>query len=119
MSLSIIVLAAGKGSRMLSSRPKVLHEVGNYPMLFHVLDTATSLKNSNVNLVISKSLLAFRQEIKKRYPNIVFSLQEKQNGTADAVKCALKTNQSKHIIGKKIILRYYNVRQHTPVRIVN
>ena len=79
MSLSIIVLAAGKGSRMLSSRPKVLHEVGNYPMLFHVLDTATSLKNSNVNLVISKSLLAFRQEIKKRYPNIVFSLQEKQN----------------------------------------
>ncbi len=94
MSLSIIVLAAGKGSRMLSSRPKVLHEVGNYPMLFHVLDTATSLKNSNINLVISRSLLAFREEIKKKYPNIVFTLQEKQNGTADAVKCALRENQS-------------------------
>ena len=103
MSLSIIVLAAGKGSRMVSSRPKVLHEVGNYPMLFHVLDTATSLKNSNVNLVISKSLLAFKQEIKKRYPNIVFSLQEKQNGTADAVKCALKKNQ---IYSKKTIILY-------------
>ena len=44
MSLSIIVLAAGKGSRMLSSKPKVLHEVGNYPMLYHVLDACNSLK---------------------------------------------------------------------------
>ena len=39
MSLSIIVLAVGKGSRMASSKPKVLHEVGNYPMLFHILET--------------------------------------------------------------------------------
>ena len=44
MSLSIIVLAAGKGSRMHSSKPKVMHEVGNYPMLFHVLDVCNSLK---------------------------------------------------------------------------
>ena len=57
MSLSIIVLAAGKGSRMHSSKPKVLHEVGNYPMLFHVLDVCNSLKkNKNINLVISKTL---------------------------------------------------------------
>ena len=60
MSLSIIVLAAGKGSRMVSSTPKVFHNVGNYPMLFHVLDTASSLKNNLINLVISHSLFEFK-----------------------------------------------------------
>ena len=44
MSLSIIVLAAGKGSRMQTSKPKVFHEVGNYPMLFHILDTSSKFK---------------------------------------------------------------------------
>ena len=95
MSLSIIVLAAGKGSRMHSSKPKVMHEVGNYPMLFHVLDVCNSLKkNKNINLVISKTLLDFTDEIKKKYSNITFSLQEKQNGTADAVKVAIAKNKN-------------------------
>ena len=53
MSLSIIVLAAGKGSRMLSAKPKVLHEVGNYPMLFHILDSINSFKDAKVKIVIS------------------------------------------------------------------
>ena len=56
MSLSIIVLAAGKGSRMVSRTLKVFHEVGNYPILFHVLDTSFTFKKSITNLVISKSL---------------------------------------------------------------
>ena len=60
MSLSIIVLAAGKGSRMLSSKPKVLHEVGNYPMLYHVLDACNSLKKININLVISNIIKFYR-----------------------------------------------------------
>ncbi len=93
MSLSIIVLAAGKGSRMLSSKPKVFHEVGNYPMLFHVLDTAKSLKYNKINLVTSKSLSKYNALIKKKYNNITFSLQLKQLGTADAVKTALPKNK--------------------------
>jgi len=93
MSLSIIVLAAGKGSRMLSTHPKVLHEVGNYPMLFHVLDIAASFKKSDVNLVISKELIRFKELIKKKYRNIIFSIQDKQRGTADAVSSALKNKE--------------------------
>ncbi len=88
MSLSIIVLAAGKGSRMLSSKPKVLHEVGNYPILFHILDTVSSIKNNSINMVISKSLSEYKDLIISKYNKITFSIQNKQNGTADAVKCS-------------------------------
>ncbi len=90
MSLSIIILAAGKGSRMLSTKPKVFQDVGNFPMLFHVLNTANSLKNNSINLVISKSLSDYKVLIKEKYNNLTFSIQDRQQGTADAVKSALK-----------------------------
>ena len=56
--------------------PKVLHEVGNYPMLFHVLDTANLLK-SKICLVISNSLLKFK-ELLKKYKNLDFLVQNQQ-----------------------------------------
>ena len=89
MSLSIIVLAAGKGSRMQSSKPKVLHEVGNYPMLFHILDSISSFKDAKVKIVISNSLSQYKSEIKCKYKKITFSTQTKQKGTADAVSSSL------------------------------
>ena len=89
MSLSIIVLAAGKGSRMLSAKPKVLHEVGNYPMLFHILDSINSFKDAKVKVVISSSFSQYKSEIKSKYRKITFSTQIKQNGTADAVNSSL------------------------------
>ena len=62
-------------------------------------------KKNKYNLVISKTLLSFTDEIKKKYSNISFSMQEKQNGTADAVKVAISKNKnfSDHTI---IIWRY-------------
>ena len=42
MSLSVVVLAAGKGTRMRSSLPKVLHPVAHKPMVGHVIDAARS-----------------------------------------------------------------------------
>ena len=95
MSLLIIVLAAGKGSRMVSTKPKVLHEVGNYPMLFHILDTASSLKDSLINIVISKSFLDYKKIVNSKYKKVTFSIQNKQNGTADAVKSALSSIKGK------------------------
>ncbi len=92
MSLSIIVLAAGKGSRMLSAKPKVLHEVGNYPMLFHILDSINSFKDAKVKVVISSSFTKYKSEIKSKYRKITFSTQIKQNGTADAVNSSLDEN---------------------------
>ncbi|MFT5707006.1 MAG: bifunctional UDP-N-acetylglucosamine pyrophosphorylase/glucosamine-1-phosphate N-acetyltransferase, partial [Oceanospirillaceae bacterium] len=43
MSTDVIILAAGKGSRMRSSLPKVLHKIGGKPMVQHVIDQANTL----------------------------------------------------------------------------
>ena len=52
MELQIIVLAAGKGSRMKSAKPKVLHELAGRPMLEHVLNTANKLGPSAIHVVV-------------------------------------------------------------------
>ena len=90
MSLSIIVLAAGKGSRMKSPTPKVFHEVGNKPMINHVLDIAFDLKPKIISTVISENLSEHKKSINNKYPSVKFVVQKKRNGTADAVKIALK-----------------------------
>ena len=66
MTLSIIVLAAGKGSRMNSSLPKVFHEVGNYPMINHVLDTVSSLNPKILLTVISDELNDYKKKNKPK-----------------------------------------------------
>lgn len=90
MTLSIIVLAAGKGSRMNSSLPKVFHEVGNYPMINHVLDTVQSLKPQDFTVVISDDLGEFKKKLSEKYKQMKFAIQKNRNGTADAVKVAMK-----------------------------
>ena len=55
MILSVIILAAGQGTRMNSDIPKVIHEVGNYPMICHVLDISQKLKAKCTTVVISKN----------------------------------------------------------------
>ncbi len=51
MSLSVVILAAGKGTRMRSSLPKVLHSVADKPMVGHVIDSARQLGASNIYVV--------------------------------------------------------------------
>ncbi len=92
MSFSIIILAAGKGTRMNSKIPKVFHKIGNLPMIFHVLNTSKQMKPKNVCMVVSSELGKYVNEIKNKYNNIKFILQAKQLGTADAVRSALHNN---------------------------
>ena len=61
MKLSIIILAAGQGTRMNSARPKVLHPLGGRPLLAHVLDTARTLHAMDIHVVIGHGAGQVRQ----------------------------------------------------------
>ncbi len=75
---------------MKSLKPKVLHEVANYPILFHVLSSIKKLNPKTVNLVISEELKKYQDEISFLFPEIKYSIQQEQKGTADAVKAVKK-----------------------------
>ena len=85
-NVEVIILAAGKSTRMKSDTPKVLHPVCGRPMIGYCLDLVKSLKvNRSVAVLGYKS-----EEVKKELgPDIKVAIQKKLLGTADAVKSAL------------------------------
>jgi len=89
--LAVVVLAAGKGTRMKSSLPKVMHQLSYRSMLYLVLDQVSKLSPKQVILVCSQHLLAYQQQILAEFSHLplVFVLQEQQLGTAHAVSSAL------------------------------
>ncbi|MEK6733647.1 MAG: bifunctional UDP-N-acetylglucosamine diphosphorylase/glucosamine-1-phosphate N-acetyltransferase GlmU [Pseudomonadota bacterium] len=98
---SIIILAAGKSSRMHSTTSKVMHLISGKPALSYILDTVTSIKADQVLLVTSPFMEDIREYVSNSYANIKHIIQEKSLGTGDAVKTALKELNKK---GKTIIL---------------
>lgn len=84
--IAIIILAAGKSTRMKSDMPKVLHKLCARPMLGYVLDLVAGLKPRQVVAV-----LGFKQElVRKIIPKgVKIAIQRKLIGTADAVKSGL------------------------------
>lgn len=87
--LSIVVLAAGKGKRMRSRRPKVLHEVAHRPLLHHVLATAAELGAPETIVVVGPEMGDVAEAAKAFTPGTRIALQERQIGTGDAVRAAL------------------------------
>lgn len=89
--LHIVILAAGKGSRMRSDLPKVLHEVAGKPLLGHVIDSALELSPTQIHIVVGhcKDLVidAFSDHVENAKFNWVE--QTKQLGTGHAVSQAL------------------------------
>ncbi|ULJ62711.1 bifunctional UDP-N-acetylglucosamine diphosphorylase/glucosamine-1-phosphate N-acetyltransferase GlmU [Wielerella bovis] len=86
-NLHIIILAAGKGTRMYSKMPKVLHQIGGKSMLEHVMDTAAQLNPQSVNVVIGHG----KEQVLARlaHKNVNWVEQTEQLGTGHAVKSAL------------------------------
>lgn len=84
--IAVIILAAGKSTRMKSEMPKVLHPLCGRPMLGYVLDLVAGLKPKQVVAV-----LGYKQElVRKIIPKgIKIAIQKKLVGTADAVKVGL------------------------------
>ena len=84
--LCVIILAAGKGTRMKSSRAKVLHEVFYRPMLHHVLDSVAPLKPDSTIVIVGHQKEAVTA-ILDTY-EVTCCEQREQNGTGHAVLCA-------------------------------
>jgi bifunctional UDP-N-acetylglucosamine pyrophosphorylase/glucosamine-1-phosphate N-acetyltransferase len=96
MAFDVIILAAGKGERMNSKIPKVLHRVLGRPMIDYVVRRALSLEPDRVIVVVGEK----KEEVMSclsTYP-VLFAFQEEQRGTAHAVLCAEGLVGSDHLL---------------------
>ncbi len=84
----IVILAAGKGTRMKSAMPKVLHNVAGRSMLGHVLALAESVEGAAIAVVVGPGQDEVRTEVARLAPAAQVFVQENQSGTADAVLAA-------------------------------
>ncbi|WAH58837.1 bifunctional UDP-N-acetylglucosamine diphosphorylase/glucosamine-1-phosphate N-acetyltransferase GlmU [Pseudomonas silvicola] len=87
MSLDIVILAAGQGTRMRSAIPKVLHPVAGNSMLGHVIHSARQLAPEGIHVVIGHGADLVRERLAA--PDLNFVLQDQQLGTGHAVAQAL------------------------------
>ena len=105
-TFSFMILAAGKGTRMKSNKPKVLHEVAGKPIISHIIDKILSIRNNisidRISVVLGKESREIKFYIENNYKDIDIIIQNNQLGTADAVLAAEST--FKNYKGKLIIL---------------
>jgi bifunctional UDP-N-acetylglucosamine pyrophosphorylase/glucosamine-1-phosphate N-acetyltransferase len=87
--LAVVVLAAGAGTRMKSSKPKVMHEIAGLPLLGHALATASSLGAAHVVPVIRHQRDLIANYIQTYFPHALIADQDEIPGTGRAVECAL------------------------------
>jgi bifunctional UDP-N-acetylglucosamine pyrophosphorylase/glucosamine-1-phosphate N-acetyltransferase len=87
MDLSVVILAAGQGTRMRSSLPKVLHRIASKPLVQHVIDTGRSLGSQSIHLVYGHGGDLVKETIKGDDLNWV--MQTEQLGTGHAVQQAM------------------------------
>lgn len=100
MTVEVIVLAAGQGTRMRSKLPKVLHCVAGKPMLQHVIDTASKLSAEAIHVVVGHGAEQVKEQLANKAINWV--IQQQQLGTGHAVAQAMP-----HIRDTSIVLVAY------------
>ena len=96
MSLDIVILAAGQGTRMRSALPKVLHPVAGKSMLGHVIDTARQLHPGGIHVVIGHGAETVRERLAA--DDLNFVVQERQLGTGHAVAQALPGLRAERVL---------------------
>lgn len=88
--LTVIVLAAGGGTRMRSKTMKVLHPIAGRSMIGHVLAAAQEMEPDRVVAVVGHQREQVSVHIRELYPDIVLAVQEEQLGTGHAVRVAME-----------------------------
>ncbi|WP_417792486.1 bifunctional UDP-N-acetylglucosamine diphosphorylase/glucosamine-1-phosphate N-acetyltransferase GlmU [Stutzerimonas xanthomarina] len=96
MSLDVVILAAGQGTRMRSALPKVLHPVAGQSMLGHVIDTARGLKPKAIHVVIGHGAELVRERLAS--DDLNFVVQAEQLGTGHAVAQALPALTAERVL---------------------
>ncbi|MEM6489146.1 MAG: bifunctional UDP-N-acetylglucosamine diphosphorylase/glucosamine-1-phosphate N-acetyltransferase GlmU [Pseudomonadota bacterium] len=86
--LAVVVLAAGRGTRMRSALPKVLHPVGGLAMVGHVLAAARRLAPARLVVVVGAGGVAVAEAVQSLAPGTVVAEQAEPRGTGHAVQCA-------------------------------
>lgn len=92
MSLSIVILAAGKGTRMKSATTKVMHKLAGRPLVEHVIDTAQLLTPQNMAIVCGNGAEQVLPLLDKK--NVPSIMQHEQHGTGHAVMQAVPVFES-------------------------
>jgi bifunctional UDP-N-acetylglucosamine pyrophosphorylase / glucosamine-1-phosphate N-acetyltransferase len=88
--LAVVVLAAGEGTRMKSSVPKVLHEIAGLPMIGHVLATAHSMSANHVIVVLRHDREKIESYVSQHFPASEIAVQDEVPGTGRAAEIALE-----------------------------
>ena len=90
-NLAVIILAAGKGTRMKSDKPKVLHKIGSKSIIERVVLTTQKLLPKKIVIVVGYKFALIKENLNKL--NVKYALQEEQNGTGHAVmQCKKELN---------------------------
>jgi bifunctional UDP-N-acetylglucosamine pyrophosphorylase/glucosamine-1-phosphate N-acetyltransferase len=98
-SFTAIVLAAGKGKRMKSSFPKVLHRLIDKPLIWYILKELTSLKYiRQIIIVVGYKGKEVEEKLIKEFKNLEFVYQKRTLGTAHAVRCAQNLVKHKKVL---------------------
>ncbi len=87
MALSVVILAAGQGTRMKSNTPKVLHTISGKPMLFHAIDAAQAVSD-DITIVLYHQADRIREVLEVAYDNLHFHIQDVDHypGTGGAMR---------------------------------
>ena len=101
--LTTIILAAGKGTRMNSSLSKVQHQLANFSMLSHIIETSKKIKSNKIIIVVNKLFVIPKKDSRS---NIDYIVQKNQFGTGDAIKVCLSKIDKQNT---KVLILYADV----------
>ena len=98
-NIAVVILAAGKGTRMKSDLAKVLHQVAGKSMLVHVIEAALAVTSDHIHVVVGHQADQVKETVLKNH-QVFFALQKSLLGTGDAVRAVLPglSDSIKHVL---------------------